>query len=316
MNSAPAALAKGLWHYICYKCGYKFGGCGMAVGELADFGTSALAGALFGVVMSRFGRSSERLSKELDKVLDSADLTVDGTSRALLERHAARRSRWGAIGLVVGSAFGLAVATSWPGERLGDESFVLVVPIMFLGVWLGSALSARRRRTVRPEQTRLTTLQPHGGRDYLRGREIVIETVLGVAGATAAIFGAVLLATDSADPAGWVAIVLGVLVGGASVAALVLQRWLLSSPMPADSEAQLVVNDIVLATGLRDLVNAAGSTATFAAYFYLLWLNVPWWQVVIGLVILWGVPWLVLDHRLRPDLTPVAHRIAARSAVR
>jgi hypothetical protein len=106
-------------------------------------------------------------------------------------------------------------------------------------------------------------------------------------------------------------LVLGLLVATTAITALAVQRRLLDSSMRAESEAQLVANDIVLATGLRDLVGAVGSTAALAGYAGMLWFGVAWWLIVLYLAAAVGLSLLVFDHKLRPGMVPVARRLAA-----
>lgn len=72
-----------------------------------------------------------------------------------------------------------------------------------------------------------------------------------------------------------------------------------------------MANDIVLATGLRDLVGAVGSTAALAGYAGMLWFGVAWWLIVLYLAAAVGLSLLVFDHKLRPGTVPVARRLAA-----
>ncbi len=114
---------------------------------------------------------------------------------------------------------------------------------------------------------------------------------------------------DSQLATAWLAVVLGAFVGAVSAAALLLQRRLLSSPLRADDEDLLVVKDIILALGLRDLLVAAGTAPLFAWYMVLTWLDLAWWQAGLGYLAGCCVL-LLLFGRRRTELTPVARALA------
>lgn len=157
----------------------------------------------------------------------------------------------------------------------------------------------------------MSSLQPHGLTDYLRSRDIGLEVGSIVLGALAFAGGvwAVLL-SGRAPGAGWLALVLGTLVAGVSITALVLQRSMLRSPLRADDEDLLVVNDIVLAIGLRDLMGAAGAAAVFSVVIVTTWLQWPLWEVGLTTAGTGALLRLLFDPRPRPEHTPVAQRLA------
>jgi small-conductance mechanosensitive channel len=109
---------------------------------------------------------------------------------------------------------------------------------------------------------------------------------------------------------GWLAVVLGALVMTAAVTVLLLQRRLLNAPIPAGDESQLVVNDVILAIGLNDLVAGAFMTTVFAGYVAVLVLG-SYWYLIPYVAAVFLVSRLVFYRKTGPHRTPVAHRFAA-----
>lgn len=249
------------------------------------------------------GRPTQR-TKEMNKYLSWAGLTIGPRARARLALHFARRSKCGAVAGGTAFALSLPLASAVQGGS-GDVSGPLAGACCFVGFLLGRAASGLSL----PEPTgtaRVSSLQPHGLTDYLRRREIGVEigfTVLGVAACLAG--GTALVGHDWQLATAWLAVVLGAFVGAVSAAALLLQRRLLASPLRADDEDLLVVKDIILALGLRDLLVAAVVAPLFAWYIVLTWLDLAWWQ---GLGYFAGICVLLLLIRPLPlaARTPVA----------
>lgn len=252
--------------------------------------------------------------KELNRALSRAELSVDAASRARLERQAARRRLWGALSF--GSAFTLATPLAW---IVLPDAFEKIAPFVglaaaALGVSVGMALSALYLVEPSVAPVRLSALQPHGLRDYLRGYELAIQAVCGLVGLAGLVGGILLVLRDDSahDFGGWVDIGFGVLAGGAALTAFVLERRLLATPAAAGNESQLIVNDVILAIGLRDLVGVAALTTYGAGYAALIAINTNFWLIQLYCCAFLFIYVPFFNGRLAPDLTPVAHRLAAK----
>lgn len=141
--------------------------------------------------------------------------------------------------------------------------------------------------------------------------QIGVEVMWVVLGGTACLIGLVAMRSYGWQSApSWLAVVLGVLGSGASLAALILQHRLLRSPVRADDQHTLVVRDIVLGIGLRDLMVAAG-IAPLSAYFVLLyWFELSWWETGLGMLATGVLLHLVDGPGFGPRDVPVAHALA------
>lgn len=132
------------------------------------------------------GKAKQR-TKEMDKYLSWAGLTIGPQARGRLERHFARRAKRGAVAAGAGFALGIPLAAAMQG-RTGDQGGMLSAACSFVGLCLGRATSGMSL----PEPTgaaRVSSLQPHGLTDYLRQREIGVEIGLAVLGIAACLAG-------------------------------------------------------------------------------------------------------------------------------
>lgn len=252
--------------------------------------------------------------KQLDYAVEHADLALDPDARARLERQASRRSLWGLIGGGTGFTITMPL-TLLVRDVLGDGTPIVAVAAYFLGSAIGMAVSALCPVEPSHDRVRVSALQPHGLRDYLRGYELATEATCAVLGFAAVVVGLIVLRDNAAaqDSVGWIVVIFGAFAGGSAVIAWALERRLLSKPAAAGNESQLVVNDVVLAIGLRDLVGVVTTTTYFAGYLALLALNAAWWLIGLYLIVVVAVNWRFFNSRLTSDLTPVAHRLTART---
>lgn len=253
--------------------------------------------------------------KQLDYALEHADLALDADARARLERQASRRSLWGAIGGGTGFTITMLL-TRLVRDVLGDGTPIVGVVAYFFGSAIGMAVSALCPVEPSHDRVRVSALQPHGLRDYLRGYELATQETCAVLGIASVAVGLLIVLRDNAaahDSVGWIAVIFGALAGGSAVIAWALERRLINTPAAAGNESQLVVNDVVLAIGLRDLVGAATTTTCSAGYLALLALNATWWLIGLYLIVVVAVNWQFFNSRLTPDLTPVAHRLTAKT---
>ncbi len=275
---------------------------------LAIFGLLVISGLIGFAISVFFHSSEERRNEQVGKALRDADLGVDTACRMRLERQAARRARLGAIGGGIGYAFALPAGIML-SDRVGGDLVMIAVGAMFFGMQVGMAVSALRPVDPPSQTVRLSALQPHGLRDYLRRRDLMAESTFAVVGAAASIAGLAVVARDGTGAdRGWLAVVLGALMASAAGTVLLLQRRLLAAPIPAGDSSELVVNDVILALGLRDLVGAAFFATFFAGYTAVL-VVLPFWYIIpyLGVMVLVSK---AFEHKLEPGMTAVAHRLA------
>lgn len=282
--------------------------------KIVVLGSVAIALAGFvGSLMSLLWRElAPDARTELNKSLEQSGLSVSPQAWRELHRRVQRRQRWGGIGSGVGFALGLLVSFALPSAAAG-QSGLLAVAGGFVGVQFGQALSSQFRLADRESPLRVSSLQPHDLRDYLRTRELAFEWcaliaalmvgALGIAGLVSGVT-AMALTTD------WLLTSLGLAVALVAATALALQRRLVHAPMSADGEAGLVANDITLMTGLRDLIAAVGIAVMMSVYSYLVAIGLPWWQALGGLLLAGGMIRLFVDPRPGAEGTPVAQRLA------
>lgn len=255
-------------------------------------------------------KAYERMATELHK----AGLRLDADARLAVRSWTIRRVRSQALGSGIGVTIGCTMAFVLR-DVLDVGAATLLMLGAVVGMAAGAAASSFRVHALASAGPRVTALQPHDLRDYLRRRELALEAACAVAGTAILLVGLALAVIDRISrSAGAVALVLGGVVATVSVVGLLLQRRMLRAPMPADSRARVVANDIVLATGIRDLLGMIVLAAYFSLLSWVYWLDGPVWQLLTGIVVL---PALMLgygDRYLRPDVAPVAHRLAGRAA--
>lgn len=256
--------------------------------------------------------SSHEVKEELYEDLESAALVIDTDTRAVLVRQRLRRNRWRALGGGLGIGLGMPLLLLLP-ERLFPEPWLLSMVPLLVGTTLGALLGSQGRVDLDPDQPRVTTLQPYGMSDYLRRREIVAEFVLAAGGLAIATGGALLLLRDDGSPSSACGtVVAGLLISGVSVGALAWQRRILRAPRRAESPARVVANDIILATGFRDLAEAVRAVSGVTLYALMFVYDVPLGYIVVGVAVLLGLSASVFVAGLRSDLMPVAHRLTAQ----
>lgn len=251
-----------------------------------------------------------------DAMLTLADVKADENVRARLEAQAARRHVWGAIGTGVGYSAGLMASMLWDPTVVDDDG-LLALAGFFVGVAIGQSLSALFPVNPPNGPVRVTAMQPHGMTDYLHRREIAVEVSLAVLGWASVVSGT-LASTNRvdvpvSDATGLALVLAGALLGFVATTTLVGQRWLLTTPLRAQDEDQLVAADIVLALGLRDLFVMTISMTGLAACTTWFLPDTAWWLPATFTAAALVSVGAALGVRKRPNLAPVAHRLSARS---
>jgi hypothetical protein len=276
---------------------------------ISGFGAFALMRWLPGMVENRMD--------PFDDLLERAGVEPDGRIRKRLQPQAARRQVWGAVGAGVGYGITFMAGGLLGSSLLDGASGILGTVGFWFGLGVGESVSALFpvQRTRGP--VLVTAMQPHGITEYLHRGEILVEISLGVLGWVCAIVGALGLTNTIDGTAIRHAAPSMLLVGGivAVVATTTLfgQRRLVAAPLRADNATGLLIADIVLALGLRDLLAVTVSTAALAAWMAV-WLPDPaWWLVAVfalAAVVSVAVTFAVRKH---PNSLPVTHRLAVRT---
>lgn len=251
-----------------------------------------------------------------DAMLTLADVTADENVRARLEAQAARRHVWGAVGTGAGYSAGL-MASILPDPTVFDDAGALALAGLFVGSAVGQSLSALFPVNPPHGPVRVTAMQPHGMAEYLHRREIAVEIGLAVLGWASVVAGTLALTNRVDIPVshetGLALVLAGALLGVVATTTLVGQRWLLTAPLRAQDEDQLVAADIVLAVGLRDLFVMTISATPLAASTTWFLPDRAWWLPATFTAAALVSVGAALGVRKRPNLAPVAHRLTARS---
>ena len=279
---------------------------------------TALVG-LFWLLISMWFPSQAGRDKELEQLLEGAEVVADDHIRDRLAVHLRRRQTWGAVGGAIGSGvlLGLALlSAALSDSRTGSGFFgVLCMVGGVFGSAVGQALTARASLSAGRHGVRVSALQPHGMTDYLHVRQIGLEIGLALLGwLSVAVWvsrlaGVVNLPVDNSTAVG-LALVGGLLAVPPS-AALLLQSRLLAAPRPAHDRGELIVADITLARGLSDLYFTGISAIGPAVVVVALLPGRPWWLVGAYAAIYFSTLLLGYSVRGRLNPAPVARRLSA-----
>lgn len=257
-------------------------------------------------------RSESAQTKFLTEFLSEADLEVSHETWSALQRFAARRARWGALGGGIGFAISLPLARAL--DRADGARGALYAVMVLAGIAFGSALSGQLTPALADEATRVSLLQPHTLSAYLRRRELAVEVLGLIVGLAACVEGVVLFATErTARSTALLALVLGLVMTATSALALLIQRRLVRAPVRAVEPSDLVTHDIRLAIGLRDMVAVPITTTLMCTYAFLLWLDLPFWMPFAFVILAAGAARLLFGPRHRPAVAPTAHQLAGKA---
>lgn len=274
--------------------------------ELTGVAVLVVGSVAFALVCWYWRSSPDQVREELYEDLESAGLVVDSDTRAVLIRQRLRRNRWQAAGAALGMGLGGPLVVLLP-ERLWPEPGLLAIIPMIVGMTLGELLGARGGTPTRLDEPRATTMQPYRLTDYLLRREVAAELVLAATGVALAAGGVFLLVRDGGErSAAWGTLVVGLLVGGVSFGALGWQRRMLRAPRRAASASQVVANDVIVATGFRDLARTVSVISALSLYALMFVHDLPLGYVVAGFAALIVLMQALFAGGFRPDLLPVA----------
>jgi hypothetical protein len=250
-------------------------------------------------------------------LLERAGVEASDHVRASLERQAARRHFWGAVG----GGIGYGSVFIWPSiahsEVIQGASGLLGVVGFFFGAAVGQSSSALFPADHPRGRIRVTAMQRHGLVEYIQRREIALEVGVGLLGwVSAAVGGLVLTGLASLPAVEETAPSLlfeGAILAFVATTSVLVQRRLVVAPLRAADEDGLVTADVVLAVGLRDLLTVTVATMAMVAWMTVFLPGRGWWLVALyafaaGAAFLVGRP-----RSRRPYPLPVASRLTVRS---
>jgi hypothetical protein len=249
-------------------------------------------------------------------LLERAGVEASDHVRASLERQAARRHFWGAVGAGIG--YGSVFA--WPSIAhsgvIQSASGLIGVVGFFFGTAVGQSSSAFFPVDHPRGRVRVTAMQRHGLVQCIQPREIALEVGVGVLGwVSAAVGGLVLIgvaslpAVEETAPA---MVFEGAILAFVATTSVLVQRRLVVAPLRADEDG-LVTADVVLAVGLRDLLAVTVTTMAMVAWMTVFLPDRGWWLVVLYGVAAGAAFAVGRPRSTRPYQLPVASRLTVRS---
>jgi hypothetical protein len=257
--------------------------------------------------------------ERFDTLLSTSGVEPGERVRDILEVQAVRRHVLGAFGGGVGYAVTFTASLLLGGAVVDGASGILAMIGYWFGAAIGQSLSALFPVESPHGRVLMTAMHPHGMTQYLRRREIGVESAIAALGWGSAIVGAVVL-TDvvripivggGARPL----VVIGVLWATVATTTLLVQRRLVAAPLRAADADGLAAAEIVLMLGLQDLLHATVMTTVMAAWMTAWLPGRTWWLVAFFAVVPIGVGLAVRAIPRRPDVHPLAQRTAVRSRV-
>jgi hypothetical protein len=250
-------------------------------------------------------------------LLERAGVEAGDHVRASLERQAARRHFWGAVG----GGIGYGSVFTWPSIAhsgvIQGASGLLGVVGFFFGAAVGQSSSAFFPVDHPRGRIRVTAMQRHGLVEYIQPREIALEVGVGLLGWVSAAVGGLVLTGVASLPAveeTAPALVLeGAILAFVATTSVLVQRRLVVAPLRAADEDGLVTADVVLAVGLRDLLTVTVATMAMVAWMTVFLPDRRWWLVVLYAVAAGAAFAVGRPRSTRPYQLPVASRLTVRS---
>jgi len=195
-------------------------------------------------------------------------ITLPANLEAEVVHRLMARQRGAAIGGILLTALA-AAAFQWElgVDNDSDQTGLFIVGAAFAGIGIGASVAALAARVAAdPDRVRVARSNAVTVRDYVAPLELVGARSVVIAAVVALIVGAVLAATGS--DIGLYPIAVFAVSGAVSLAVFeVVSRRIVDRPQPAGSTAELVWDDAVRASTLRDLVTAPLALGAYCLIF-------------------------------------------------
>ena len=195
-------------------------------------------------------------------------ITLPANLEAEVAHRLMARQRGAAIGGGLLTALAAAAFTWELGVDNGsDQTGLFIVGAAFAGIGIGASVAALAGRpAAHPDRVRVARSNAVTVRDYVAPLELVGARAVVIAAVVVLIVGAVLAATGS--DIGLYPIAFFAVFGAVSLAVFeVVSRRIIDRPQPAGSTAELVWDDAVRASTLRDLVTAPLALGAYCLIF-------------------------------------------------
>jgi len=195
-------------------------------------------------------------------------ITLPANLEAEVARRLMARQRGAAIGGILLTTLA-AVAFQWELGVVNDseQTGLFIVGAAFAGIGIGASVAALAARSdANPDRVRVARSNAVTVRDYVAPLELVGARAVVIAAVVVLIVGAVLAATGA--DIGLYPIAVFAVFGAVSLAVFeVVSRRIVDRPQPAGSTAELVWDDAVRASTLRDLVTAPLALGAYCLIF-------------------------------------------------
>jgi len=195
-------------------------------------------------------------------------ITLPSNLEAEVEHRLMARQRGAAIGGILLTALA-AVAFQWElgVDNDSEQTGLFIVGAAFAGIGIGASVAALAGRPAAdPGRVRVARSNAVTVRDYVAPLELVGARAVVTVAVVVLIVGAVLAATGS--DIGLYPIAFFAVFGAISLAVFeIVSRRIVGRPQPAGSTAELVWDDAVRASTLRDLVTAPLALGAYCLIF-------------------------------------------------